>query len=74
MNADPAADWAGAGHFAWVEEAPVSSGWAHCLDFFERVRVDEMPALDRMGTDAYIRWQEQRQAEQAAQSDCRPLN
>jgi hypothetical protein len=63
VNNDPAADWSGAGHFCWAEESPATSGWGHCLDFFQRVRVGEMPSLDRMGTDAYVRWQEQRRAE-----------
>jgi hypothetical protein len=63
VNSDPAADWAGAGHFCWVEDSPAASGWTHCLDFFQRVHVGEMPLLDRMGTQAYSRWQEQRRAD-----------
>ena len=61
VNGDPAADWAGAGHFAWVEESPAASGWGHCLDFFQRVPAGVLPPLDRMGTEAYCRWQDQRQ-------------
>ncbi len=62
VNGDPALDWAGTGYFCWVEESPETSGWAHCLDFFPRVRAGEMPPLDRMDTEAYVRWQEQRNA------------
>ena len=58
VNGNPAADWAGSGYFCWVEESPARSGWAHCLGFFQRVRVGEMPPLERMGTEAYLRWQE----------------
>jgi len=61
VNDDPVSDWYGAGHFCWVEESPTSSCWGHCLDFYQRVRVNEMPPLDRMGTDAYLRWMEERQ-------------
>ncbi len=63
VNKDSNADWAGAGHFCWVEDSPATNGWGHCLDFFQRVRVGEMPSLDQMGTEAYRRWQEQRHAE-----------
>jgi hypothetical protein len=59
-NGDPTADWTGAGHFCWLEESPEASGWAHCLGFFPRVRVGEVPPLDRMGTAAYNRWLERR--------------
>lgn len=48
VNHDPAADWAGAGHFCRVEGSLAASGWA-CLDFFQRVRVGEMPPLDGHG-------------------------
>ena len=71
VNGDPAADWAEVGHFCWVEESPTTSGWAHCFDFFQRVRVGEMPQLDGMGTEAYVRWQEQRHAEPGAAADGR---
>ena len=56
VNADPAADWAGHGHKAWVEESPATCHWQHCLGFFQRVHAGEMPLLDQMGTDAYVRW------------------
>ncbi|MBO0699183.1 MAG: hypothetical protein J2P46_12375 [Zavarzinella sp.] len=72
VNNDPTADWAGAGHSCWVEESPAASGWAHCLDFFQRVRAGQMPPLDRMGTDAYVRWRERRDAEGSGAPDRRP--
>ena len=56
VNGDPNADWSSA-YFCWLEGSPNESGWAHCLDFFQRVRVGEMPILERMGTESYIRWQ-----------------
>jgi len=61
VNSDPCADWARA-YSCWLEESPATSAWAHCLDFFRRVRVGEMPPLDQMGTEAYSRWEAQRQA------------
>lgn len=60
VNGDASADWIGAGHYCWVEDSPAASGWAHCLNFFQRVRIGEIPPLDRMGTEAYTRWQEHR--------------
>jgi hypothetical protein len=60
VNGDPAADWAAAGHWCWLEKSPEASGWGHCLEFFPRVRVGELPPLDQMGTEAYNRWRERR--------------
>ena len=59
VNNDPIADWSSA-YSCWLEESPAASGWAYCLDFFQHVRVGEMPALERMGTEAYNRWQAER--------------
>ena len=56
VNNDPLADWASE-YCCWLEESPAESGWAHCLDFFQCVRVGEMPALERMSTEAYNQWQ-----------------
>ena len=57
VNSDPDAEWASAGYFCWLEADPASSSWQHCLDFFQHVQAGEMPTLDRMGTEAYRRWQ-----------------
>jgi len=57
VNNDPVADWH-ASYSCWLEHSPKTSGWAHCLDFFQRVHVGEMPSLDQMGTEAYVRWQQ----------------
>jgi hypothetical protein len=38
--------------------SPETGCWSHCLDFFLRVRVGQMPDFERMGTAAYGRWQE----------------
>lgn len=59
VNQDDSLDWRAFGYFCWVEESPTTSCWSHCLDFFLRVRVGEMPNLEQMGTAAYCRWQEQ---------------
>ena len=56
VNTDPFADWT-ANYECWLEDPPEASGWLHCLDFFQRVRVGEMPDHDRMGTQAHARWQ-----------------
>ena len=68
VNGDPAADWR-AGYSCWLEDSPATSGWVYCLDFFQRVRVGEMPPLDQMGAEAYVRWREQRHAERGAARD-----
>lgn len=66
VNTDPTADWL-AEYSCWLEESPSTSGWAHCLDFFQRVHVGEMPPLERMGTKAYVDWQQQNHNEAGAQ-------
>ena len=58
VNGDSTADWR-ADYSCWVEESPETSSWVHCLTFFTHVSVGEMPLLDQMGTEAYVRWQEQ---------------
>lgn len=58
VNQDDSLDWRTFGYFCWVEESPMWSRWSHCLDFFLRVCVGEMPDLEQMGTAAYCRWQE----------------
>lgn len=50
-------NWHEAGHGCWVEESPTTSSWAHCLDFFTHVQAGEMPPMEQLGTEAYIRWQ-----------------
>ena len=56
VNHNPTADWS-TSYSCWLEKSPEAGGWAHCLDFFQRVRVGDMPELEQMGTEAYIRWQ-----------------
>ena len=41
---------------SWLESTPESSGWRHCLDFFQHVRVGEMPDLAGMTAEAYQDW------------------
>ncbi len=43
-------------HCCCVEDNPSQSGWSHCLEFFQHVDYGEMPDLDRMTTDAYVKW------------------
>jgi hypothetical protein len=69
VNADPAADWRQAEHFCWIEESPATSSCAHCLDFFPRVRVGEIPPLAGMVSQAYARWQAQKSAESGVRRD-----
>jgi hypothetical protein len=58
VNGAPTADWS-ASYSCWLEESPATSEWAHCLNFFQRVQLGEMLPLDQMGTEAYIRWQQE---------------
>jgi hypothetical protein len=58
VNDNPSADWRADGHSCWLEESPAESCWKHCLSYFQRVRVGEMPPLDQMDTESYIRWRE----------------
>lgn len=62
VNYDDSLDWKSFGYFCWLEESPETSCWNHCLDFFLRVRVSQMPDLEQMGTAAYVRWQEKQSA------------
>ncbi|HET6250200.1 MAG TPA: hypothetical protein VFE47_21090 [Tepidisphaeraceae bacterium] len=55
-NNDSSLDWAALGYTCWIETDPQSSGWAHCLPFFQCVRVGEMPDLTQMDTPAYTKW------------------
>jgi hypothetical protein len=59
-NGDAALDWKSLGYSCWVEESLQSSGWRHCLGFFQHVRVGQWPALEEMTTEAYTRWLERR--------------
>lgn len=45
------------GYECWIEQDPQKSHWRHCLDFFQHVRCGQMPVLDRMTSDAYVKWQ-----------------
>lgn len=44
-------------HECSLEEVPNESGWSHCLSFFQHVACGEMPKLDQMTTEAYVKWQ-----------------
>ncbi len=56
VNNDSTLDWKTLGNWCWLEESPHTCNWRHCLDFFQHVRVGEMPDVDRMATAAYERW------------------
>jgi len=49
--------WKSFGYTCWIEHDLQKSYWTHCFDFFQCVKVNEMPNLDLMGTDAYIKWE-----------------
>ncbi|WP_321843536.1 hypothetical protein [Paraburkholderia bannensis] len=59
-NAAPALDWKAFKYTCWVEDKADESPWAHCLEFFPRVRAGELPALEQMDTAAYSVWAESR--------------
>jgi hypothetical protein len=69
VNRDGTLDWSALGYHCWLEEAPEKSGWGHCLSFFQRVRVGELPNLEQMTSAAYARWLEQCHAEHGAVGD-----
>jgi hypothetical protein len=56
VNRDASLDGSAFGYATWVEDSPHTSGWLHCLDFFQHVSVGQMPDLERMTTAAYCRW------------------
>jgi hypothetical protein len=58
VNGEDCPAWKEADHWCWIEENPATCSWRHCLDFFQRVHVGEMPPLKLMGSEAYGRWQE----------------
>jgi hypothetical protein len=59
-NSDATLDWKRFGYFCWLESMPSESNGQHCLDFFQHVKVGQMPELDEMTTEAYSRWLSQR--------------
>jgi hypothetical protein len=40
----------------WVEADPQDCSWAHCLDFFQRVQVGQVPEFPKMTAEAYLNW------------------
>lgn len=40
----------------WIESEPANSGWNHCLEFFQRVKVGQLPDFSKMEADAYSKW------------------
>lgn len=57
VNPDESNTWKSFGYHCWIEHDWNNSGWKHCLDFFQCVNVNEMPNIEMMGTDAYVRWE-----------------
>jgi hypothetical protein len=39
-----------------LEPSPESSGWKHCLDFFQRISVGQFPDFRKMTVEAYTEW------------------
>ncbi len=60
VNGGASLDWKSLGYFCRLEETPRDSGWGHCLDFFQHIRVGQWPDLDLMTTEVYTRWLESR--------------
>lgn len=58
LNSNDGLDWKGFGYSAWIEDSIQESGWSHCLTFFQRVKVGEMPDLSKMSADAYKQWEQ----------------
>ena len=56
LNPKEDKEWKEFKYSNWVESDPTSCAWNHCLDFFQRVRVGELPDFSKMGTGAYSRW------------------
>jgi hypothetical protein len=55
-NGDASLIWRDFGYHCWLEDAPETSSWGHCLDFFQTVSEGEFPDSSEVGTKAYIRW------------------
>lgn len=56
LNPKEDKEWKDFEYSNWVESDPASSCWNHCLDFFQRIKVGELPDFSKMGTDAYGDW------------------
>lgn len=41
--------------FCWVDDVQKTC-WKHCLDFFQKVQVGQVPEFPKMTTEAYIEW------------------
>ena len=59
IHGDASLDWKAAGYFAWIEESPQTGSWKHCLGFFPRVAIGQMPDFERMNGDAYLQWMDE---------------
>jgi len=55
-NPSETKDWKNFEHFCWIEKNLNKSGWSHCLDFFQIVKVGHFPDFKKMGSGAYERW------------------
>jgi hypothetical protein len=49
--------WKSFGYTCWLIEDEKTSYWKHCLDFFQSVDAHEIPDFEKMGADAYVKWQ-----------------
>ncbi|MCA9096000.1 MAG: hypothetical protein KDA68_21115 [Planctomycetaceae bacterium] len=58
VNRDYSLDWKASGYYCYLEN-PQTTGWKHCLDFFQHVKVGQMPDLNLMTANAYSQWCEQ---------------
>lgn len=42
--------------FCWVVEKPETSAWKHCLGFFQKITVGQLPDFQKMTIEAYNEW------------------
>jgi len=57
-NPDELKSWKSFSHFCWIEKDWDNSGWNHCFDFFQIVDDGVSPDFEKMGTKAYVKWNE----------------
>jgi hypothetical protein len=47
--------WKEFGYDCWIEDEE-HSNWKQSFGFFQRVKYEELPIMELMGTDAYTNW------------------
>ncbi len=57
INASETNSWKSFGYTCWILDDWKNSHWKHCLEFFQSVNIHEIPGLEKMGSEAYVKWQ-----------------